>query len=470
MKGKNEKPPKLDVNKDDENSPNKNSARFFDLAVFLLVFLLLAPITTNGQIYKPENDRIIVIPIKGMVDSGLSFFVQRIIRKASQEKVKALVLEITSDGGLINSSKEIKNALLDCKVPTIAYINGQCLSAAALVALACHKIAMEPGSTIGAATPIILMGNAVKAAEEKFVSAFRQEFEGTAEARKRPRELAGAMVDKNHDSIPGLVQRGAILTLTTETAQSHGMCDVISSSLSYALQRLKLEPYLIERIEPTSGETFARYLTDPNISVLLFTGGVWCVILEFLVFGWGVLGWIGLALLGLFFGGHLFAYLAGMEALLLFVIGTILLLLEIFVIPGFGITGVSGILSVSMSVVLVFGGVSTAVYAIAKMMAISIVMVTAVYFVGPRIHLFDRLILKKQISTAEGFVAVDLNQFDHLLNLEGTTVSACHPSGVARINNQRVDVVSEGEFIERNKPITVVAVQGTKIVVRELNA
>jgi membrane-bound serine protease (ClpP class) len=439
----------------------------------LFSFFLLLTGTGTPVSAQPATDltnHVLVIPIKGDIDTGLSFFVQRIIRRAEREKVKAIVLEINSNGGLVTAAQEIKDALLNTRVTTLAYIKGRALSAAALIAISCKKIAMAPGSEMGAATPIMLVGTSVQAAEAKFVAAFRGEFEASAEARRRPKALAAAMVDKDHETIPGLVARGEILTMTTETANSHGYCDVIATSLDYALKKLQLEPNPLETVEPTSGESFARFLTNPNVSVLLFTAGVWCLILEFLVFGWGILGWAGLVLLALFFGGHLFAYLAGMEALLLFVIGTVLLLLEIFVIPGFGITGVTGILSVSMSVILVFGGVSTAVYAIGKFVALSIVMVVGLYFIGPKIRLFDRLILKEKLGTDEGYVAVDVNQYNHLLNMEGLTKSTCRPAGVALINNQRIDVVSDGEFIERNKRVTVVAVEGTKVVVRELNA
>jgi len=146
------------------------------------------------------------------------------------------------------------------------------------------------------------------------------------------------------------------------------------------------------------------------------------------------------------------------------------LLLEIFVIPGFGITGIIGILSVSMSVVIVFGGIYTAVYAIGKFMAMSVLMVVGLYFVGPKISLFDRLILKKTLNTEDGFVAVDVNQFNHLLHVEGVTMSPCRPSGFARLGDARVEVVSEGDFIERNQRVTVIAVEGTKVVVRKLNS
>jgi len=448
-----------------------------NLAVFLFsLFFLLKEISfaqdnqNTSTVQDVSQGLVLVIPVFGEIESWISFFIQRMIRRAERDQAKAIVLEINSNGGIVTDAQEIKDALLASKIPTIAYIKGRALSAAALIAISCHKIAMEPGVEMGAATPIALMGPSVKAAEPKYVSAFRGEFESAAEARKRPKALAAAMVDKDHETIPGLVKKGEILTLTAQAAADHGFCDVIASNLDYALARLKIKPSPLERVEPSSGETVARWLTNPNVSVILFTVGVWSLILEFVVFGWGLLGWLGLICLALFFGGHLFAYLAGLEAILLFGIGTILLLLEIFVIPGFGITGVLGILAVAMSIIIVFGGVYLALNAIAKIFGISMAIIFFLYNFGPKLKLFDRFVLKEKLTTEQGFVAVDLKQFDHLLNVEGIALSPCRPSGVARFGNDRVEVVSEGDFIERNSRVIVVAVEGQKVVVRAINA
>ncbi len=411
---------------------------------------------------------VMIVPISGEIDSGLSFFLQRMLRRAEREQMKAVILEINSNGGLVTAAQEMKDALLKSNVTTIGYVKGRALSAAALVTISCHRIYMEPGAEMGAATPIKLLGSGIEAAEAKFVSAFRGEFESAAEARKRPKALAGSMVDKDMDAIPGLRKRGEILTLTSESALQHGFCDAVVTSVDGVLRRLNLDQATLVRTEPTSGEVVARWLTNPNISVLLFTIGFWCLVLEFLVFGWGLLGWFGLVCFALFFGGHLFAYMAGFEAVLLFVAGAVLLLAEIFVIPGFGITGISGIAAICASIVIVFGGIYTAAYAIGKIMALSILMVVVLYHLGPKLKLFDRFILKEAMTTEAGFVAVDGHVFDKLLHMEGTTVSPCHPGGIARIGQDKYDVTSDGDFIERGRPVTVIAVEGTKVVVREL--
>jgi len=436
----------------------------FLVSVFL-AFFALAPGSAFAQ---SASGTVFVVEVHKDIDKGLSFFIQRQLRRAELENAAAVILEINSNGGLVESSQEIKDALLRSKVSTIAYVKGRALSAAALIAISCHRIFMEPGSEMGAATPIMLMGTGIQAAEEKFVSAFRAEFRASAEARKRPPAIAEAMVDKNHDTIEGLSKKGEILTLTSEVALKHGYCDHIVASITSALRILNLENARVERIEPTSAEWIARYLTNPQISVILFTVGFWCLVLEFFVAGFGILGWAGIVCLALFFGGHLFAYMAGLEALILFVVGMALLLVEAFVIPGFGITGVSGIIAVCFSIVMVFGGIYSALTAIASIITYSVIITGLVYWWGPKLRVFDRFVLKEEMAPEQGFVATEANIYDHLLNLEGIATSPCRPSGKIQIGDERYDAVSDGDFIEKGARVVVRKVDGQKIVVRQV--
>ncbi|OGK06739.1 MAG: hypothetical protein A2W80_10430 [Candidatus Riflebacteria bacterium GWC2_50_8] len=437
-----------------------------------ILYAIMAALLLVGATAEAQNasGSILIIPVHNDIETGLSFFIQRQLRRAERENFSAVVLEINSNGGLVTAAQEIKDALLRSKVTTIAYIKGRALSAAALIAISCHRIYMEAGSELGAATPIMLAGGGVQAAEEKYVSAFKAEFRASAEARKRPVAIAEAMVDKDHDSIEGLSKRGEIVTLTSEVALKHGYCDQIVASLSSVMRIMSFENATIERAEPTSGEWIARWLTNPNISVLLFTVGFWCLIIEFFIAGFGILGWLGLTCLALFFGGHLFAYLAGLETIILFTVGMLLLLLEAFVIPGFGLTGISGILCVCFSIIMVFGGVYMAMTAIAQMLTYSAIIMLLLYRWGPKFKFFDKFVLKEQMSTEQGCVAIEPNQYDHLLNLEGVAASTCRPAGIAKIGDERYDVFSDGDFIEKGARIVVRKVEGNKIVVRQIKA
>jgi membrane-bound serine protease (ClpP class) len=471
-KNKKEKQLKLVVNRDAEDNSairkfnNKTTQYFLFCVVFLSFFLTLifSPVPAFAQ----TNQKVLVVPVSGEIDNGLSFFLQRQLRRAEKEGYSAVVLEVNSNGGLVNSAQEMKDALLKSKVKTIAFVNGRALSAAALVSIACHNIYMAPGSEMGAATPIMLIGSGVKAAEPKFVSAFEAEFGATAEARNREPALAKAMVNPNHDTIEDLCPKGEILTLTAEKAFKHGYCDQITASITAVLRVASLENAEVENVAPTSSEIIARYLTNPTVSTLLFTIAFWCMVIEFYIPGFGIFGIVSIVCFALFFGGHLFAYMAGFEVMIVFVIGLVLLLLEIFVIPGFGITGISGILCLCYSIIQLYGGFFEAIHAIGYLLLYTTIAVTLIYKLAPKIGLFDKLVLKKEMTAESGYVAVSQDAYSDLIGLQGVTLSICRPSGKAKIGTERYDVVSEGDFIEKGEQIMVKKVDGNKIVIKKL--
>ena len=434
----------------------------------VFLFLFLSIFTTSTSAYADTQNKVIVIPVSGDIDNGLSFFLRRQLRRAEREEVVAVVLEVNSNGGLVTAAQEMKDALLKSKVRTIAFVNGRALSAAALVSIACQNIYMAPGSEMGAATPIMLIGSGVKAAEPKFVSAFEAEFGSTAEARNREPSLAKAMVNPNHDSIEGLCPKGEILTLTAETAFKHGYCDQITATLSAVLRSASLDKVEVENVTPTSSEHIARYLTNPTVSTLLFTIAFWCMVIEFYIPGFGIFGIVSIVCFVLFFGGHLFAYMAGFEVLIIFVVGLILLLLEIFVIPGFGITGITGILCLCFSIIQLYGGFIEAIHAVGYLLVYTAIAVTLIYKLAPKLGIFDRFVLKKEMTAESGYVAVEQNAFSDLVGLQGVTLSICRPSGKAKIGTERYDVVSEGDFIEKDEQVIVKKVDGNKIVIKKL--
>ena len=182
----------------------------------------------------------------------------------------------------------------------------------------------------------------------------------------------------------------------------------------------------------------------------------------------GIFGIVSIVCFALFFGGHLFAYMAGFEVLIIFVIGLILLLLEIFVIPGFGITGISGILCLCFSIIQLYGGFIEAIHAIGYLLVYTTIAVILIYKLAPKLGLFDRFVLKKEMTAESGYVAVEQNAYSDLIGLQGVTLSICRPSGKAKIGTERYDVVSEGDFIEKNEQVIVKKVDGNKIVIKKL--
>src|SRR4029077_18952862 len=298
----------------------------------------------NTFTFAQKTPVVYVAPIEGIIDLGLAPFVQRVLDEANDAGAAAVILEINTFGGRLDAAGLICDALLNARVRTVAFVNKRAISAGALIALAAEKIVMADGGTIGAATPVQIgqAGSPAQPVEEKTVSFVRTEFRATAESRKRPPLIAEAMVGADVE-IPGLIQKGKLLTLTTEEALKHKVADFRADTLEGVLERLGLAGAEVRRPSANWAENVVRFLTHPVVSSLLITIGMLGIILEILTPGFGVPGALGITSLALFFWGHWLVQLAGWEELLLVGSGLVLLALEVFVIPGFGLAGVLGI-------------------------------------------------------------------------------------------------------------------------------
>jgi membrane-bound serine protease (ClpP class) len=303
----------------------------------------------------------------------------------------------------------------------------------------------------------------------------RKEFRATAESRGRAPLLAEAMVDADVE-IPGVIEKGKLLTLTTEEALQHRLADFRANSLAAVLQALDLAGAEVHTASQTWAETLVRFLTHPVVSSLLMTLGILGLIVELRTPGFGVPGALGITSLALFFWGHWLVRLAGWEELLLVGIGLALLALEVFVMPGFGLPGVLGIAAVlsglGLSVVgagATWEAILTSMGWVALSLLLAIAASLALLRVLPRLSWGRRLILETELlAGAAGASAPEHDR--RWLGKCGTAMSPLRPAGVAHLDDERVDVVSEGEFIEAGQPIEVIRVDGNRIVVRRSHA
>jgi membrane-bound serine protease (ClpP class) len=414
-----------------------------------------------------------VVPIDGTVDLGLAPLVSRVLEQAAVDGAAAVILDINTFGGRVDAAVLIRDALLQARVPTIAHVNPRAISAGALIALACEKVAISGGGTIGAATPVAVgaPGAAPAPTSEKTVSYMRKEFGATADARKRPTAIAEAMVDADV-VVDGLVEKGKLLTLTTEEALKHRIADFRADSRDALLASAGLAGAEVRIARPTWAETLVRFLTHPVVGSLLMTIGIVGLITEIRTPGFGAPGLVGIASLSLFFWGHWLVQLAGLEELLLVGLGLVLLLVEVFVTPGFGVAGLLGVaaLVVGLGASLVGSGVSTA-HAVSAAWQVVISLVVALVLAAlalrwlPRLPWGRRLVLEQSLPAGSGggtTAPVDRGRLGRV----GTAAGPLHPSGVIHLDGERVDVVSEGEFIDAGEPVEVVRVDGNRIVVR----
>jgi membrane-bound serine protease (ClpP class) len=279
------------------------------------------------------------------------------------------------------------------------------------------------------------------------------------------------MVDADVE-IRGLIEKGKLLTLTTEEALKHKIADFRADSIAQVLSQLGLDGAEVRRASPNWAENLVRFLTHPIVSSLLVTIGMLGIILELRTPGFGLPGGIGIASLALFFWGHWLVQLAGWEEMLLVSSGLVLLAVEIFVTPGFGVPGVLGIAALlsglSLSVIgagatweFILRAVGRVIFSLLLALLGSLVLLRFL----PRLPFGRKLILETGLAAGEGFASAP--ERDKIwLGKSGRAVSPLRPAGIADIEGERVDVVSDGDFIELGARIVVSRVDGNRIVVR----
>jgi len=423
----------------------------------------------------PANDRhVYVIPVDGIIDLGLAPFIKRVTDQGASDGAAAVILEINTFGGRVDAAVLIRDALLESKLPTVAFINKRAISAGALIALASEKIYMTDGATVGAALPVQggSPGAAPQPVEEKTISYLRKEFSATAEARRRPARLAEAMVDPDVE-IDGVIARGKLLTLTTDEAIKQRLIDGKVADLEQMLGVLGLAGAELRTAEESWAETIVRFLTNPIVSSLLITLGLLGVITEIRTPGFGWPGAIGLGSLGLFFWGHWLVQLTGYEELLLLGLGMLLLAVEVLAFPGFGVIGALGVMSllVGLALSLLSPGSTAGVIVGVLTRLITSVLVAVLAALAllrflPRTPFGRKLVLDSGMTADQGYISAPEEEIK-LLGLAGVAVSPLRPAGLAAIEGRRIDVISEGEYLDAGEPILVIRVDGNRVVVRK---
>jgi membrane-bound serine protease (ClpP class) len=405
------------------------------------------------------------IPVTGVVEMGLAPFIARSLREAEQAGAAAAVLDIDTPGGRVDAAQQITGAIGDAGIPVYALVNRHALSAGAMIALATNGIYMRPGSTLGAATPVTGEG---ETASEKMVSVMRAEFRSLAQARGLDPQIAASMVDPDIE-IPGIVERGKLLTLSTDEAAEIGFSSTVDDWAGL-MQSLGLGQATVQETQPNWAERVVRFLTHPLVAPFLLSIGFLGLLIEVKTPAFGLAGLTGVTSLGLFFGSHLIIGLAGWEVVILLAVGVILLLVEALVLPGFGVAGVLGVGAIGTSIVMSMIGSMPTTWDILIALHVLGASMLIVVLVGwqmlrhlPQDRRTQNLWHRTSMRREEGYVS-SLSRPD-MVGAEGITVTALRPAGTARIAGELVDVVSVGPWVEAGSSIRVVRAEGYRHVV-----
>lgn len=414
---------------------------------------------------------VFVVPIDGTIDNALARYVDRALSDATAAEAGAIVFRVNTFGGLVDAADQIRTAILHSAVPTAAFIDPNAASAGALIAYANDRILMAPGASMGAATAVDATG---AYASEKVQSYMRSLMRATAEANGRDPRIAEAMVDEDLE-IPDVVAAGDLLSLSASEALRLGVADAVVATEADALAALGLEGRDVVRHHATRVEQVLRFLGSPVVASLLMLMMLGGLYFELQTPGVGFAGAMALIGAALFFAPHYALGLVESWEIVLFVLGVLLLLAEIFVLPGFGIAGISGIVLVVLSlgaalignVGLDFpsgGEITRAILTLAATLVLLVILVFSLGRYLPRSERFSHLVLMPDLASAEGYTSAETDET--LLGERGVALSPLRPAGTAEIGGRRVDVMTEGSFVPAGEPVEVVSVRGSRVVVR----
>ena len=394
-----------------------------------------------------------VIDIDDTIDAGMAHRVQRAVDQAQRDGATAILLVLKTNGGVVDDANDIRDALQASGIPTIAYVKERAWSAGALIALACDKIYMAPGSSIGAAEPI--------PSTPKYISALRAEFISLAQAHHRNPNIAAAMTDPD-TVVPGLKAKGQILSLSANDAQKWHFINGIADTEIGVLALAGIHQPRLRTAGATMGERIAQFVSDPIVSGFLLTIGFLGILIEMQTMHL-IAGIIGVAALALFFGAHIVAGFSNWIVIALFVLGVIALLFELHVLPGHGVSGFVGVLLVLTSIVLAFGTVAIGLLETALALIIAVVVFTLALRWLPESAFMRRFAFAGAQSVGEGYTAA--TPLVGLDGADGIAQTYLRPAGVATINGNRYQVQTDGEYIPAQTQIRVKRVEGAKIIV-----
>jgi len=435
------------------------------------IFLSILLISFFNPFIFSQRKKVYYGEITSEIDLSMAPYVNRIIDEANKENADAVIFKINTFGGRVDAATQIKDAILSSKALTIAFINNRAISAGSLIALSCVKITMVPGSSIGATTVVDQSGNKLS---EKYQSYMRSEMRATAEKNGRRTDIAQGMVDERI-VVKGLVDSTQLITLTTDEALKYKIADTVVTDFDELLAAFNLKNAKVITIKTNWAEEVVKFLNNPIVSTILIMIGFFGLMAEIKSPGWGLPGTAGVIALILFFGSSYIVELASEIEIIMFVAGIILIFLEIFVIPGFGITGISGIILVMASIFLSLTGglpffdinvISGAIIQLSIALAGAFILILLVAKFLPKSKSFNRLVLAEEENADKGFVSYPSAK--ELIGAEGIALTDLRPAGSAEINNQRYDVVADWQYIERGKKVKVIRVEGIKVVVTQI--
>lgn len=440
--------------------------------LFSFVVLFLSFGRTYGQ--NTDTAKIFVFDIDEEIAPPVVRRMEKAFEQANAINSDLIVLHMNTYGGMVVSADTIRTRILNSKIPVVVFIDNNAASAGALISIACDSIYMRSGANIGAAT---VVNQNAQAMPDKYQSYMRATMRATAEAKGRDPHIAEAMVDQDI-YIPDISDSGKVLTFTTTEAIKNGFCEAEVSSIDELVKRYGFKSYTINKIEIKAVDKFIDFFISPyvhGILIMIIIGGIY---FELQTPGMGFPSAAAVVASLLYFTPLYAEGLAENWELLIFMAGIILIILEVFVIPGFGVAGVSGIVFVVLGLVLsLLNNVAFdfSMVSFDSILEATFVVIIAIFaaiilaFLGVK-HILSSprfgITLNTEIGSKSGFVAVNIDK-NQLVGSEGVAISILRPAGKIEIDNKIYDAVSQESYINKGERVKVVRQLNNQLQVRK---
>jgi membrane-bound serine protease (ClpP class) len=463
------------------------------------------------QDIHPNN--VSIIPLSGMIDGGLHDSLERRADIAKENGSDLIIFEIDTYGGRLEPAFEISEYISNIKyAKTIAFIPTKAISAGALIAISCNEIYMAPQAELGDCEPIVPSSEGgYKTVGEKIQTVLRTKFRKFAEKNGYPVLLSEAMVTKEIEvyyittenrpdgyyiSSRGLkemaeeekkkikskkliIEEGQLLTMHAKEAHEYQFAKAIVEDRDSLLKLLNIDKVATTSLETSWSEEMVRFLE--SIAPVLLGIGLVALWMEFKAPGFGLPGIVGLLCLATVFLSKHLVGLAEAPEIIIFFIGIALLAVEMLVIPGFGIAGISGIIMIVAGLILSFQDftiprtpydVDTFIKNIFTIMCSLLGSGIAIFLLikyMPGMPIFNRLVLTASETAQGGYVIPSQPAGgEDLTGRKGQAVTILHPTGKIEVDNRTLDVVTDGEYIEKGQAVEIIEIRGNRIVVKAL--
>jgi membrane-bound serine protease (ClpP class) len=443
------------------------------MRTFSLLLSLIISLTTFAK-----EPLFYVVEIREDINASSAKRLSKGLQNALEKDADWVIIHINTYGGAVDAADSMRTALLNYRIPVIAFIDNQAASAGALISIACDSIYMRRGGSIGAATVVNQTGEAMP---DKYQSFMRAMMRATAEVNGRDPKIAEAMVDPSI-YIEGIIDSTKVLSFTPEEAIKNNYCEGITENIDEIATRITgSSDYIVENQKLTFVDRLLLFFLTPvvqGIFLMMIIGGIY---FELQSPGLGFPSIVAIMGAILYFSPLYIEGVAESWEIIIFGIGVLLLLAEIFVIPGFGIAGVSGI--VLMVTGLAFAMIDNKLFYnrgefdfIVLIKPISIVMLSSFISLVSSIYLAGRLFkssslpgfsLKTVLNDSDGFVGVE-SDLGFLTGKEAVVMSHMRPCGKVEVEGRWYEGVMDSGTADKGEVVKITRVEGGRVYCENL--